>query len=117
MALEAPLPTDLDAPLTDDERERLIDSVAQEVVRRGLSVPAILALEMHRPMAFVLGQGVVAAIPLIGPLLGLERMRGAARLMTAPGGIEALIRRIEDLTVERDAPSAPATPSARNHSL
>lgn len=117
MPLESPLP-DLDEPLTDAERAELVDKIAEQVVRRGLSVPAILALEMHRPMAFVLSHGVVAATPLLGPLLGLERMRGAARLLSAPDGVEALIRRIEDRTVERDAsPPTPADPSARNHSL
>lgn len=93
-----------DEPWAPGERESVLDQIADGVVKRGLSVPAILALEMHRPIAFTLSQGVVVATPFLGPLLGLNRMRNASRLLAEPGGVEALIRRIEDRTVAQDAP-------------
>ena len=89
-------------PLEAQEREDALETAADMVVRRGLSVPAILALEMHRPLAFVFSQGVIGATPLLGPLLGLQRMKTVSRLLAEPDGVEALIRRIEDKTVERD---------------
>ena len=86
-------------PLPEAEREALLERISTQVVKRGLSVPAILALEMHRPMAFMLSQSMIALTPLFGPLLGLERMQTFGRFLAEPGGVEALIRRIEDKTV------------------
>lgn len=86
-------------PLPEAEREDLLEKIATHVVKRGLSVPAIVALEMHRPLAFTFSQGMIALTPLFGPLVGLNRMQILGRLLAEPGGVEALIRRIEDKTV------------------
>lgn len=98
---ERPFDT-LDAPLTPEESEQWIEKTARQVVDRGLSIPAILTLEMHRPVAFTLGQGMVAATPLLGPLLGLDRMSGISRVLCAPGGVDSLIRRIEELNESKN---------------
>lgn len=82
-----------------EEREVLIQSLAEFVVKRGLSVPAILALDMHRPLAHTMGAGVVVMTPILGPLFGLERMEQAKLLLTSRDGVECLIQRIEELTV------------------
>lgn len=81
------------------ERETLIQSLAEFVVKRGLSVPAILALDMHRPLAHTMGAGVVVMTPILGPLFGLTRMEQAKSLLTSRDGVECLIQRIEELTV------------------
>ncbi|WP_309693378.1 hypothetical protein [Armatimonas sp.] len=86
-------------PLPEAEREELLESIATQVVKRGLSVPAIIALEMHRPLAFILSQSMIALTPLFGPVVGLNRMQFFGRLLAEPDGVEALIRRIEDKTV------------------
>lgn len=92
-----------DEPLPAEEREHLLDDLAGAVARRGLQTPAILALEMHRPLAFTLSQGLIAFGPLFGPLLGIERMQRAARLLGEPGAVDALIRRIEETEPERSS--------------
>ena len=92
-----------DEPLTPEEREALVDRVAEAVVRRGLQTPAVFALEIHRPVSFVASQGLIVLGPLLGPLLGLERMQNASRLLREPDGIEALIRRIEERAEAREA--------------
>lgn len=86
-------------PLPDTEREDLLEKAATLVVGRGLSVPAIIALELHRPLAFTLSQGMIALTPLFGPLLGVKRLQLLGRLLAEPNGVEALIRRIEDKTI------------------
>lgn len=86
-------------PLPEAEREELLESIATQITKRGLSVPAILALEMHRPLAFMLSQSMIALTPLFGPVVGLNRMQRFGRLLGEPGGVEALIRRIEDKTI------------------
>jgi hypothetical protein len=62
-------------------------------------VPAILALDMHRPLAHTMGAGVVVMTPILGPLFGLERMEQAKLLLTSKDGIECLIQRIEEMSV------------------
>jgi len=85
-----------DEPLAPDERERLLDGVAEAVVRRGLETPALFALEMHRPFGFLASQGLIVFAPLLAPLIGLDRMQSAARLLREPDAVEALIGRIEE---------------------
>lgn len=106
-----------DTPLTESERDSLVETTARKVVERGLSVPAILALEMHRPVAFTLGQGIVAATPLLGPLVGLDRISGITRVLCAPGGIESLVRRIEDLSDSNDSSGSPMQTCPEKKSL
>lgn len=95
-------------PLPDEEREALLERAAEQVVKRGLQAPVIMALEMHRPLAFIASQGIIFATPLVGPLLGLERMQTVGRFLQEPGAVEALIRRIEDKTMAADAAAAAA---------
>lgn len=98
-----------DEPLTSDEREKLLDTAAEAVVRRGLETPALFALEMHRPLGFIASQGLILLGPMLGPLLGMDRMQNASRLLREPGAVDALIRRIEEQSADpaRHA-SAPA---------
>lgn len=92
-----------DEPLPADERETLLNRFADAVVKRGLETPAVMALEMHRPIAFLASQSLIVLTPMLGPLIGLERMQTISRLLREPGGVEALIRRIEERS-EREAP-------------
>ena len=91
-----------DEPLPAEEREKLLDHAVQAIARRGLQTPAILLLEMHKPLAYLASQGIVAAVPLLGPLIGLERMQAVGRLLAEPGGMDELIARIEASAVESD---------------
>jgi len=91
---------DLHAPLSREEALETADALARRVVRLGLFVPAILMLEMHRPLSRLAGQALVAATPVLGPALGAEGMQKLARLLYHPEGIELMIDRIEEL---RDA--------------
>jgi len=89
-------------PLPADERAALIERVAKAVVDRGLQSAAVLALEMHKPLAFVAAQTMIVTTPLLAPLIGLDRMQRVGRLLQEPGAVEAVIVRIEEMTVERD---------------
>jgi hypothetical protein len=91
---------DLTAPLSREEAVEMADALARRVVGMGLSVPAILMLEMHRPLSRLAGQALVAATPVLGPALGAGGVQKLARLLYHPGGIELMIDRIEEL---RDA--------------
>ncbi|MCX6362487.1 MAG: hypothetical protein NT029_22060 [Armatimonadetes bacterium] len=97
-------------PISDDERDRVLDKIANQVVGRGLETPAILFLEMHKPLTFMASQGLVVTSPLLAPLIGFERVHTVSRLLEDRNNVERLIRRIEDLTMQRRTPVEGETP-------
>ena len=84
-----------DEPLPAEEREAVLARVAEAIARRGLETPARFFLEIHRPASFLASQGLILLGPLVGPLVGIDRLQTAARLLREPGAIEELIGRIE----------------------
>jgi hypothetical protein len=89
--------------LADDERDRIIEKIAQETVKRGMETPAVLFLEMHKPVSFFASQSLVVFSPFTAPFVGLENVQVASKLMEKRENVELLIRRIEELSVERNA--------------
>ena len=64
-------------------------------VARGLQVPALFALELNRPLGNTLAHGLVGLTPLLGPVLGAEKLDVAARLLSEPDALDDLISRLE----------------------
>jgi hypothetical protein len=85
-----------DAPLSAEERDRLLDAAAQAVRKRGLEAPAIFALEMHRPFGYLAAHGALLFAPLLGPVLGIDRLRTLAQLLSDPAAVDSLIVRLEE---------------------
>jgi hypothetical protein len=81
--------------LTDEEAEELIAKAAEQITRRGLAVPAILALEMHKPLAYLGSQAAVAFAPFIAPIAGYDRYHDYTRLLSKRQNVERLIRLLE----------------------
>jgi hypothetical protein len=88
-------------PLTEEETEKAVDEVASDIVRRGLVTPAILLLESHKPLAGFIGHASVVFAPFALPFVGFDRYAGISRLLSKPGNVEQLIRRIEDLSEQK----------------
>jgi hypothetical protein len=95
----------LEIEVSPEERDRAFDRIAREIVRRGLQVPAILALEMHRPLAFLGSQALIVLTPLLAPAIGLRNMQAACALLAQPGSIDLLVDRIEELAYAQDVPN------------
>lgn len=72
-----------------------MDKVATMIERRGLETPALLFLEMHRPLFNVTSQATIVFTPLLGPMFGLERVQGFGRLIGDREGMDMLIDRLE----------------------
>ena len=88
-------------PLGPEESEQLLDRITSEVTRRRLEVPAIMALEMHKPIfGYVTGMGIVFA-PFLAPLLGPDSYRDLSRLFMNRENVEQLITRIEQAAQDR----------------
>ncbi len=70
-------------------------AVAQAICDRGLAVPAVLFLEMHRPLAHLASQFLIVGTPFLAPLLGLERFAQLRRLLAEPECYAAFIAAVE----------------------
>ena len=88
--------------LPDEQRDRIIETVAREVVKRRMETAAILFLEMHKPVSFLASQGMVMFSPFTAPFIGMENVKVASKLMEKQENLELLVRRIEELSVEQE---------------
>jgi len=83
--------------LTEEEEEKLIDSIANLVVNKGIEVPAIMFFEVARPVSFVASQ---LAIFALGPLQWLFDLRGSkyTALFMKKENVGKILDRIEALS-------------------
>jgi hypothetical protein len=94
-------------PEPDEERaEReakqsdLIDRLARAVVARRLEAPAVLFLELNRPLGFIFSQATCFARPFLAFFLPTADVEAAAQVLDNPSALDALLTRIGDLSVE-----------------
>jgi hypothetical protein len=92
--------------LTQDQKTELVEKLAQAVHKRGMETPAILFLEMHKPVAGLASQAMVVFSPFLIPFVGLQNLDDYSRLTGDRQAIEQLIRRLEDL---REPPTGGAS--------
>ena len=88
-------------PLSEERKQELIDAMARFVVERGLASPAVLFLELHRPLAFVGSQAGIVFSPFLVALFGFQRVDEYTQLMSERENWDRLIERIEELEEER----------------
>ena len=81
--------------LTADREEELLDQAARAIFKRGLVTPAIIALEMHKPLATVGANSSIVITPFLVPLFGYERVHDYSRLFQKKENVELLIQRLE----------------------
>lgn len=76
---------------TSDAVHRVADALA----RRGLSAPAIVLLELLRPMGFLCGQALCVMEPILSPMTGGAHRR-LARFLEDGDSIERLLSALEE---------------------
>jgi len=83
--------------LTDEEEERLISNIAKLVVGKGLEAPAIMFLEVTKPLSFIASQ---LAIIVLGPLQWLFELEGPkyTGLFMKKQNVGRIVDRIEELS-------------------
>jgi hypothetical protein len=83
--------------LTDEEEEKLIGNIAKLVVSKGLEAPAIMFLEVTKPLSYIASQ---LAIVALGPLQMLFEMKGPkyTGLFMKKQNVGRIIERIEELS-------------------
>jgi hypothetical protein len=95
--------------LSDEERDAILERIAQGVVRRGMAAPAVLFLELNKPLSFVASQSLIVLTPFLAPFVGIDNVHRYSRLLEKRENVERLIERIEQLEHERQEPSDHAT--------
>ena len=92
----------LSAPFTPTEEQvRAVDRLGRLIVRFGMTVPAILALESLRPLSFVGSQFMHILSPSITAMLTLPEWDALAGLLERRAGLDYLLERIEALDAAR----------------
>ena len=86
-------------------RQQLIDRMARRIADLGLTAPAILFLEMHKPLAFLVAQLLLVAQPFLSIGLNNADLSDFAAIIEDRGGVEELIERLE--SIKSDQPAAP----------
>ncbi len=87
--------------LSEEQKQQLIDQLAEQVVKRGLASPAVLFLELHRPFAFVSSQLGIVASPFLAPFFGFEKVDVYTQLLSERENWTRLVERIEELDEAR----------------
>lgn len=83
-----------EGPLTPEEIE-LIEKIAEAVVVRRMSVPAILFLETSRPLSFIGSQFLYFFEPIVRAFVKGDQYNRLATLMEDRANVERLLRAIE----------------------
>ena len=94
---------DWDAPVSDEERDRLFRKIVEAVHKWRLEVPAALFLESGAPLSYIAGQSLVAFSPFIAPWLpnGIQGVQRLQKILERPQNVQLLIERIYE--AEQDA--------------
>ncbi len=81
--------------MTSDQN--LIEQLASGVHRRGLSLPAVFALEMYKPLTTLGHAATLVSAPLLMACFGTRFYQALLKLLESREQVEALILRIEAL--------------------
>ena len=79
-------------PVVDQE---LLDRLSEALRCYGLRLPALVALEAGRPLAFLGGQLLWVTQPALSLFFPSQVVRQVARMLEDPAAIEALMARLE----------------------
>jgi hypothetical protein len=92
----------MSALVVSEEAAAAVDRVARFVVRFGLTIPAILALESMRPLSFVGSQFMHVLSPSVSAVLSTSEWDAMAALLEDRRGMDYLIGYIEKLNKETE---------------
>jgi hypothetical protein len=90
----------LDPPGSAEPTERekqVVDRVCEETVRRGLATPALVFLEIFRPLNYVGSQALHFFRPIVTVILDGDGYQRFAEFLERRGSIDYLRERIENL--------------------
>lgn len=90
-------------PRPEDEAERaaenarkqeIIEKLSRAIISRQLQSPAVLFLELNRPLGFLMSQAALFARPFLGFFLQPEDVSAAAEVLADPESFDQLLERL-----------------------
>ena len=93
------LPLTLDE-IPQDEQDALLTQLAKAIVSRRLTVPAILFLEICKPINFIGSQILIALNPFVQAIFSTANYQKFALIIEKDANVELLIQLIEKLDAE-----------------
>jgi hypothetical protein len=81
--------------LTEEETQSLILKAAHEIKKRKMEMPAVLMLEMHKPLSFLASQATIVFSPFLVPFVGFDNVNNYSRLLANRDNIERLLVELE----------------------
>ena len=89
-------------PLTLDEiseadQQALLEKVANQIVKRRMTVPAILFLEICKPLNFLGSQILIGFNPFLQSIVNTSKLQKFALIIEKDANVELLIRLIEEV--------------------
>ena len=100
--------------IPNDVQRRTIEKLCGEVVRRQLTVPALLMLEMSRPLNSVSAQVLHFFQPIATAVVSSNDYHELASFLEQRGSIDYFILRIETLDADRRADTTASARSPRS---
>jgi len=99
--------------LTEEETEAILEKAAEQIRKRRLEAPAIMALEMHKPLAGIMGSAGVVFAPFLVPFLGFNAVNDYSRVLAKKENFERLMTKLEQKRVpSEDGPKEEGCPPA-----
>jgi hypothetical protein len=71
-------------------------TLADSIMSRGMAVPAIFFLELHKQLSTLISFGVQATEPLLRLLFGGDTVQTVAKLLESRDDVERLITLLEE---------------------
>jgi hypothetical protein len=78
-------------------RQQIIDRFANRIAGLGMTAPAVLFLEMNKPLAFLGAQLLFAAQPFLSITFNQADLRDFAEIIEDRTGVEELTARLESI--------------------
>ncbi|HJN72244.1 MAG: hypothetical protein HOC93_01255 [Phycisphaerae bacterium] len=104
---------DAEAINPTEQQKNAIDKLCKGIIRRGLTTPAIIGVEMGRPLNFVGSQTMHFFTPLIAAFVPTDSWKAVAEFLEHRGSIDWIRNRIEELENEMDeTPNKPEEPTS-----
>jgi hypothetical protein len=79
------------------QQSEVVERLCREVVRRGLTTPALAFLEMSRPLNYLGAQSLHFFSPMVGALLGGDDLTHLANFLERRDAIDRIAKRLEEL--------------------
>ncbi|MEJ5307611.1 MAG: hypothetical protein WHT27_04875 [candidate division WOR-3 bacterium] len=80
-----------------ERKEEILKKIAESIVKRGLTAPAIMFLESIKPMNFISAQIMIFLEPIILTFFNISEYREASLIFEERDSVEKLIKYIEEV--------------------